>query len=94
VLGEATPVDASGARYAVEFQGLSSLLPAGSYNILAVGPQYQYALVGDDERRSLWMLSRTQSLDADAYSALAQVALGAGYDVTKLVAVDHSTCPK
>jgi len=94
VLGEAVPRDATGASYDVTFQNVGLFNPKGSYNILVVGSGYEYALVGDDERKSLWMLSRSRSLSAEAYSEMVQVAISAGYDVSKLVAVDHSTCPQ
>lgn len=91
VIGEATPIDDTGGRYSVQFQ--DQLLPfKGSYNILSVAADYRFAVVGDDERESLWFLSRERTLSQEDYSYMVQVAVSQGYDVSQLVPVEQSTC--
>ena len=42
----------------------------GNYWILDLGPNYEYAVVGDPSRKYLWILSRTPTLDEDVYQML------------------------
>ena len=54
------------------------------YRILALGENYEYALVGGDKDIYLWVLSRTPDLDEDIIKDLIQVAKEKGYRVDKI----------
>lgn len=54
------------------------------YRILALGENYEYALVGGDKNIYLWILSRTPDLDEDIIKDLIQVAKEKGYRVDKI----------
>ena len=60
--GTATVVPGSGnARLRVRFSGIASLVPVskqGNYWILALDPQYKFAMVGTPDRKYLWLLAR------------------------------------
>ena len=56
----------------------------GDYEIIALSPEYSYALIGDAERRYLWILSRTSDLSDSAYNQLVEEARSQGFDVSRL----------
>ena len=64
-----------------------SFLPAvwGDYQIIALGSDYDHAVVGTPDRAYLWVLSRAPRMDADLYRRLLQGAKGQGFDVAKVV---------
>ena len=41
----------------------------GDYRIIALDDNYRYALVGSNDRKYLWILSRTKTLDEGVYNA-------------------------
>ncbi len=55
-----------------------------NYWILAVSPNYQYALVGTPNRKYLWLLARHPSMAQGDYQQWIMIAKQKGYDVTKL----------
>ncbi len=57
----------------------------GDYRILALDDDYQYAMVGTNSRKYLWILSRTPHLDDRLYQRLVDQAATLGYDVTRLM---------
>jgi len=79
--GVAWPVDASNARLKVRF-----FWPfAGDYWVLALDPDYRWALVGHPGRDYLWILSRTPRLDDALYDELVAKAQAQGFEVSRLV---------
>lgn len=79
--GVAWPVDPSNARLKVRF-----FWPfAGDYWVLALDPDYRWALVGHPDRDYLWILSRTPRLDDALYDALVAKAQAQGFEVSRLV---------
>jgi apolipoprotein D and lipocalin family protein len=50
------------------------------YWILALDPDYQWALVGEPSRRYAWILSRTPSLDAAVLEETLARAAALGFD--------------
>jgi lipocalin len=52
---------------------------SGDYNILKVGPDYEYALVGDQDRSNFWILSRTKEMPEALYQELLDVAQAKGF---------------
>jgi len=57
----------------------------GSYWVLEVGKDYEYALIGHPSLTMLWVLSRTPKLPDDVYAALRAKASHEGYDADALV---------
>ncbi|MCB9865843.1 MAG: lipocalin family protein [Phycisphaerales bacterium] len=53
---------------------------AGDYWILALGDDYQWAVVGEPSRSYLWILSRTPTLDEDVYQDILSRLPALGYD--------------
>jgi apolipoprotein D and lipocalin family protein len=72
-----------------------SFLPAvwGDYQIIALGPDYDHAVVGTPDRSYLWVLSRTPRLDADLYRRLLDGAKAQGFDVAKVVETRQQPLP-
>jgi len=56
----------------------------GDYYVLALDPDYQWALVGAPDRDYLWMLSRTPELPEDIFTALVQKAQSLGFNTEAL----------
>ena len=56
----------------------------GDYYVLALDPDYQWALVGAPGRDYLWMLSRTPELPEDIFTALVQKAQSLGFNTEAL----------
>lgn len=53
--------------------------------ILAVGPEYGYAVIGDPARQTLRILSRLPSMPPMAYRQVIEIARSNGYDAGRLV---------
>lgn len=60
------------------------LFPAGDYWIIALDPDYQYAVVGAPNRKYLWILARNPSVQASLYRELVKKAQDQGFDVSRL----------
>jgi apolipoprotein D and lipocalin family protein len=63
---------------------------SGNYWILDVGPEYEYALVGEPGRRYLWILSRTPELEKIIIEKLVQKAINRGFNTHHLIFTKHS----
>lgn len=48
---------------------------------------YQWAVVGNDDRQSLWFLCRTPSVDAAVLDRMKAIALERGYNLSPLIKV-------
>lgn len=80
--GTATVVDSkTNARLKVTFFWPFS----GDYWIINLGPNYEYAVVGEPSRKYLWILSRTPHMDEETYQILLQRIAKQGYDPSRLV---------
>ena len=55
------------------------------YWVFAAGPAYEWALVGDPNHKSLWILSRTLALRPEVLADIENRAAADGFDSTKLV---------
>jgi apolipoprotein D and lipocalin family protein len=87
------------ARVADESKGSNSILkvrfaPAilsflnivwGDYRIMALNDNYRYALVGTNDRKYLWILSRTKTLDDNVYKRLLAIAAEQGFNVDRII---------
>lgn len=58
---------------------------AGLYQILEIGPDYSYALVGHPERDGAWILSRTPVLTTELLTELEGKMLRFGYDTCEMM---------
>ena len=59
------------------------------YWVLATDPNFNWAIVGTPNHKSLWILSRQVTLPADTYSQVQNTAAAQGFPVAKLVLVTH-----
>jgi lipocalin len=60
------------------------------YNVMELDSlNYQWALVGSKSSNFLWILSRTEQLDADVKTHLINKIEERGYDLEKLIWVEH-----
>jgi apolipoprotein D and lipocalin family protein len=79
--GVAWPVDETHAKLRVRF-----FWPfTGDYWVIALDPDYRWAVVGHPQREYLWILARTPQIDASLYEALREKARAQGFDVSRLV---------
>jgi apolipoprotein D and lipocalin family protein len=62
---------------------------AGKYWIIALAPDYTYAMIGHPNRKYLWILCRKPVLDNMAYNHLVLMAASKGFDVRKLEKTIH-----
>lgn len=56
----------------------------GDYWIIALDPEYRWAVVGHPDRRYLWILSRTRQLPKEQLDAALEAARKQGYDLGPL----------
>ncbi|WP_191489949.1 lipocalin family protein [Pseudomonas sp. FEN] len=88
--GMATPqVPGQADKLWVRFDNwFTSLLPGvakADYWILFISDDYKTAIVGNPNRRYLWLLSRTPRVSADTREDLLSRARQQGYDTTRLI---------
>jgi apolipoprotein D and lipocalin family protein len=57
----------------------------GDYWIIALGKEYEYAVVGHPDRTYLWILSRTKKMDEKLYREILERLEAKGYDTAKLI---------
>ncbi|MBK1681379.1 lipocalin family protein [Rhodocyclus tenuis] len=80
----------SGRAWAVEGAGNAQLKVQffwpfrANYWVIGLDPDYRWAVVGNPNRRYLWILSRTPVLPAELLSAALQSAAEQGYDLEQL----------
>ncbi|MFK0086102.1 lipocalin family protein [Pseudomonas sp. NPDC090755] len=90
VSGIATPqVPGKTDKLWVEFDSwFSKVVPGGvkgDYWVLYIGDDYQTALVGNPDRKYLWILSRKPAIPALERESLLAKARQQGYDTTRLI---------
>lgn len=61
------------------------------YNVIALDADYQHALVAGKSLDYLWILSRARSIPDSIKSAYLDIAKEVGYDVSRLIWVEHNT---
>lgn len=69
-----------------------SVLPFvwGDYWIIALAPDYSYAAVGDPNRKYLWILSRTSSMDETVLRKVLDQVKNKGYDLSDLIRTEQT----
>lgn len=63
------------------------------YWVLALGDDYEYAVVGEPSRSTFWILSRTPRMDPAVYAALVAQMPDWGYDADRLELVAQPESP-
>ena len=59
---------------------------SGDYWIVDLGKEYDYAVVSVPDRRYLWILSRTPTMDDALYREIVERLKAGGYEVSRLLA--------
>lgn len=88
IKGKAVVTDTkTNARLLVTFNNFFTRLfrVKGEYVIIKLSEGYDTVLVGSTNRKSLWILSRTPSIDPAVYDEYKNYAKNLGFDVSKLV---------
>jgi apolipoprotein D and lipocalin family protein len=85
IVGKARVLDGTGAKLKVTFFWPFS----APYWVLALGHEYEYAMVGGPGRNYLWILSRTPAMDGAVYSSLVEQARAMGFAVENLERTAH-----
>jgi len=57
----------------------------GDYRILALGPNYEYAMVGTEDRKYLWILSREKAMSEALQKKLLAEAANLGFATSQVV---------
>jgi len=63
------------------------------YNVVAIDPEYKYALVVGKNLRYMWILSRTPNISKSIKKEYLQKATDIGYDISQLVWPEQSILP-
>lgn len=67
----------------------------GDYWILELGQDYEYAVVGSPDRKSLWLLSRTPTVAPELYQGVMDRMSAKGFDLTPFkMTLQPGTLPK
>ncbi|EFJ16014.1 hypothetical protein SELMODRAFT_155397 [Selaginella moellendorffii] len=61
----------------------------GDYWVMAIGDDYEWALVGQPSRSLLWVLGRKPELSDEIYSKLMELAKEQGYDISAVEKSKH-----
>lgn len=86
-IGKAKPAGApSEGRLKVSFFGP---FYAG-YNVIAIDPEYRYALVAGNNLKYLWLLSREKTMPQEIRESYLKQARALGYDTNQLVWTDQT----
>ncbi len=94
--GVARQADPDGSEAALEVRFAPrwlSFLPFvwGDYRVIALDEDYQYAMVGSENRRYLWVLARTPGLSDDRLRGLLEVARAQGFETDDLILTRHES---
>ena len=87
--GDDAPKSKLKVRFAPAFL---SFLPFvwGDYWIIALAPDYSYAVIGEPARKYLWVLSKTPAMNDSTLNTLLDQIKAKGYDLTGLVRTNQS----
>jgi apolipoprotein D and lipocalin family protein len=61
--------------------------------VIALGKDYDYAVVGTPDRKYLWILSRTPQMEPNTYDAVVAEAKSQGFNVSALMKTRHTARP-
>lgn len=86
ILGNAVVVDTqTNSRLKVSFPGVPNFPWANYLVVILDAENYQYAVVSDPLRYTLFVLSRTPQLDASTYAGIRQELERQGFNTAKLI---------
>jgi len=57
----------------------------GNYWIIDLASDYSWAIVSDPKLKTLWILSRTKTMDAELYNSLLEKLVLKGFDKNKII---------
>ena len=60
------------------------------YNVIAIDPDYQYALIAGSSLHYLWILSRERSIPFEIKNKYLKIAEKAGYTTSDLLWIEHT----
>lgn len=60
------------------------------YNVIALDPEYKYALIAGQSLKYLWILSRETSIPEEIKQNYLKIAEKIGYDTSSLIWVEHN----
>jgi lipocalin len=84
ITGAARPLDATNARLNVSFSGAPSSTGPGNYWIVALDPDYRWAIVSDPTGATGFILSRTRTISPELKAELLRRAQLAGVDTSRI----------
>jgi apolipoprotein D and lipocalin family protein len=58
--------------------------------VLATGPDYDWALVGNPNHKELWIFSRTPAMSPDVLAAIKSQAVAQGFSAAKLISTPQT----
>lgn len=64
------------------------------YNVIALDPDYKYALIAGSSLKYLWILSRETNIPEEVKSNYLKIADEIGYDTSQLIWVEHTETVK
>lgn len=84
---EGRPSSVLEVRFAPAFL---SFLPMvwGDYQVIALGENYDYTMVGSPDRKYLWILGRTPQMDQATYDSLLEQARAQGFDTSRMIKIE------
>jgi apolipoprotein D and lipocalin family protein len=89
--------DAKGRAYFLAQPDIASLKVSffgpfyGGYHVMALDPDYRWAMVAGPSHNYFWILARSPNLPADVLNNLLQTAKQAGFDLDGLIHVSHGS---
>jgi apolipoprotein D and lipocalin family protein len=89
--------DTSNAKLKVRFAPkILSFLPFvwGNYWVIDLAADYSYAVVGEPDRKYLWILSRTPAIGEDTLQVILEGIKAKGYDLSTLIRTKQSESSK
>lgn len=60
------------------------------YNVIAIDPEYRYALVAGKNHKYLWILSREPGIPDEIKNTYIKIAEGFGYNPSDLIWIEHN----
>jgi apolipoprotein D and lipocalin family protein len=61
----------------------------GGYNVIALDPDYKYALIAGNNTGYMWILSRTKTIPEDIKQNYLKLAKGLGFNIDALIWVEQ-----
>jgi apolipoprotein D and lipocalin family protein len=89
--------EAKGRAYFLDKPDIASLKVSffgpfyGGYHVMALDPEYRWAMVAGPSHKYFWILARSPNLSDDVLKNLLQTAKQAGFDLEGLIRVSHGS---